>query len=292
MRRARFFHRVLFSAPAAPARGDAVDGSLTLENLVLRAMTFPEDDADHPLANRFRAFLRRPAFPCVGAKSALQRGQLRLVVAGDLAAGRDDDRIYPALLAFVARTREAPGLFQSFAVLFEGPTSLTEEAFETHLWARIQALSDRDSRVGLPYDPRVRADPDDPHFALSLGGEAFFVVGLHPGASRPARRFEAPALVFNLREQFVRLRAEGRYESLRAAILDRDLAWTGSINPMLARHGETSEARQYSGRLVGEAWTCPFRRRETAPRGDPDQVARDLRAGAFLAPPRARTEQL
>jgi uncharacterized protein len=30
---------------------------------------------------------------------------------------------------------------------------------------------------------------------------------------------------------------------------------------MLARHGEVSEARQYSGRVVGEGRRCPFRPR-------------------------------
>ena len=39
----------------------------------------------------------------------------------------------------------------------------------------------------------------------------------------------------------------------------RDEALTGSRNPMLARHGEASEARQYSGRAVDEDWRCPFR---------------------------------
>ena len=34
---------------------------------------------------------------------------------------------------------------------------------------------------------------------------------------------------------------------------------SGSINPMLARHGESSEARQYSGRVVDEDWKCPLK---------------------------------
>ena len=66
-------------------------------------------------------------------------------------------------------------------------------------------------------------------------------------------------MVFNLHEQFETLRAEGRYERMREAILDRDRKLAGDINPMLARHGESSEARQYSGRAVGDAWSCPFR---------------------------------
>jgi hypothetical protein len=33
---------------------------------------------------------------------------------------------------------------------------------------------------------------------------------------------------------------------------------------MLARHGEASEAAQYSGRQVPSDWTCPFRHRRVA----------------------------
>ena len=104
----------------------------------------------------------------------------------------------------------------------------------------------------------VCADPGNPHFSLSFGGEAFFVVGLHPQASRPARRFAHPALVFNLHDQFERLRRDGRYERMREAILTRDEELAGSINPMLSRHGEASEAAQYSGREVDPDWVAPF----------------------------------
>ena len=46
---------------------------------------------------------------------------------------------------------------------------------------------------------------------------------------------------------------------MREKILIRDEALAGSRNPMLSRHGDTSEARQYSGRAVGADWACPFR---------------------------------
>jgi FPC/CPF motif-containing protein YcgG len=46
---------------------------------------------------------------------------------------------------------------------------------------------------------------------------------------------------------------------MRTKILARDVKLAGNVNPMLARHGEASEAAQYSGRLVGDDWTCPFR---------------------------------
>lgn len=254
-------------------------------------MLFPTDDSRHPLAEDLRTFIRNPPFPCVGAKSALSRDGIRIVVARDITSAWDDMRIYPALLAFICRYRERPELFQSFAVLFEGPTDLSEAAFEDQLWARVQSLSDKDSCLGQPYDPRVASDPDNPHFSLSLGGEAFFVVGLHPRSSRRARRFAVPALIFNLHDQFENLRAQGRFERMRQSIMARDEAWTGSRNPMLADHGERSPARQFSGRAVSDDWACPFQRR-ARPEPHPDdaaQVARDLRSGAFLDAPLGRT---
>lgn len=226
-------------------------------------MHLPTDDSGHPLALAFQDFIRSQPFPCVGAKSALSKGRMKIVVARSIASGWDDPRLYPALLAFICRYRAKPDLFQSFAIVFEGPSEIGEEDFERHLWARLQSLSDKDAFLGQAYDTRVAPDPEDPHFSLSFGGEAFFVVGMHPGASRPARRFPYPVMVFNLRAQFEQLRAEGRYEKLRAAILSRDEALAGSVNPMLARHGDASEARQYSGRVVDEDWVCPFRGRRT-----------------------------
>ncbi len=212
----------------------------------------------HPLAERFRAFVRQPAFSCVGAKSALSRDQLHIMVARDIRSAWDDLRILPELHEFAAGYALQPKLFQSFVVLFEGPDEITEGAFEQHLWARVQSLSDKDRWLGQAHDGRVSPDPTNPHFSLSFGGQAFFVVGLHPGASRLARRFERPALVFNLHDQFEQLRADGLYPRLRDTILDRDLALNGSHNPMLARFGDNSEARQYSGRVVEDDWRCPF----------------------------------
>jgi FPC/CPF motif-containing protein YcgG len=214
---------------------------------------------DRHLRQSFERFVREPAFPCVGAKSALSRGTLKVVACWSILSAWDDVRIHRKLLAWAKAYRRSPGLFRSIAFVFAQPQALSEAEFEQALWTRLQSLADKDAWLSQPYDARVSGDPDDPHFSLSFGGEAFFVVGLHPGASRPARRFERPALVFNLHDQFEQLRAEGRYERIRDTIIERDVELAGSANPMLARHGEASEAAQYSGRVVEGDWRCPFR---------------------------------
>lgn len=234
----------------------------------------PITDHDHPLGEAFRAFVQSKDFPCVGAKAALAKSQMSILVARDIQSSWDDLRIYPHLFRLAERYADNPKLFQTIVVIFESPLELSEEAFEDRLWERVQSLSDKDEWLGHDHDPRVSSDPDNPHFSLSFAGEAFFVVGLHPRASRPARRFQAPTLVFNLHDQFEQLRAEGRYEGLREAILDRDAAFAGSVNPMLQRHGEGSEAAQYSGRVVGEDWTCPFSRRQPEAANDEREILR------------------
>lgn len=201
-------------------------------------------------------------FPCVGAKSALAQGNLEVIAATSLADDGDDARIHRRLVEWSRAAREAQEGFRSLAVLFAGPLRLDERAFETHLWERIEALLALDRRRGHRPAAGYSADPASPDFALSFGGEAYFAVGLHPGASRPARRLPYPGIVFNLHNQFTKLRADGRYEKMRKVILSRDEAYAGSLNPMVARHGDVSEARQYSGRAVGEGWVCPMANRE------------------------------
>lgn len=202
-------------------------------------------------------------FPCLGAKSAMASGALRTLVYWSLHGAQDDERIHSELIDWVATYRKDPTGLRSLVVVFAGPHDLDEKEFEAALWERLQSLSNVDERRGHPYDESVSPVPDDPKFSLSFGGAAFFVVGLHSNASRPARRTPRPTLIFNLHEQFERLRNEGLYERMREKILKRDMAYAGSINPMLARFGEASEARQYSGRVVGNDWQCPFRDRRT-----------------------------
>jgi FPC/CPF motif-containing protein YcgG len=75
----------------------------------------------------------------------------------------------------------------------------------------------------------------------------------------PARRSSASAtLVFNPHAQFEQIRTNGRYNHLRDTIRTRDVAYSGSVNPMLQNFGEASEVYQYTGKAYDNAWQCPF----------------------------------
>ena len=218
------------------------------------------DRHDHAIVQRFEAFVAGAEYPCVGAKAAMGNSASFHFIARDIRSAWDDLGIHRSICNFVTRVKGGADGLRSHVVLFEGPVELTETAFETSLWERLSSISQKDKWMGYPHDDAISDGPDHPNFGVSVGGTAFFVVGLHPGASRPARRFERPALVFNLHSQFNTLKADGRYSKMQTTIRSRDEKLAGSINPMLAAHGEISEARQYSGRGVGEDWRCPFSR--------------------------------
>ena len=221
-------------------------------------LTLARRPDDEDLAASLLNHIEKRDFPCVGAKSALARGSLRVEPARSITSGWDDVRIHDMLLHWSWDYAEDSEGLRSFAVVFGGPDDLTEEQFEAAMWERLQSLAAKDVWRGQKLDPKVSADPDDPHFSLSFGGQGYFVVGMHPGASRAARRTPHPTMVFNLHDQFETLRAENRYARMKEQILKRDEKLDGSVNPMLSQHGDTSEARQYSGRQVGEGWRCPF----------------------------------
>ncbi len=82
---------------------------------------------------------------------------------------------------------------------------------------------------------------------------------MHPHASRRARRFAWPALVFNAHDQFEQLRKAGTLAGLQRQIRQREIALDGTLNANLSEYGEASEALQYSGRANAAGWTCPFR---------------------------------
>ena len=217
-----------------------------------------DQDAESPpeaIGEGLEAMVLHPDYPCLGARSVFNRDRATVVVLEELATDAATTTLVRALTSFGQGTDRAAG-FASLVAVFRATTITDENEFEALLWRQLELLHEADHQ---PWDPRVSDDPGNPHFAFSLGGTAFFVVGLHPQSSRIARRTPLPTLVFNLHEQFEELRGSDRFDRMRDTIRRRDTELQGSLNPMVADHGRSSEARQYSGRAVPAAWEAPAR---------------------------------
>lgn len=223
-------------------------------------------DAGRPSAlaclvhDSFRALALNPHFACLGGQAAVRQNAYRFGLYAAMGSVASTSALARGLQSFNddADLRARP--LTAFVACFVAPVSGGEEPFERLLWSTLQQLSDLDAQ---PWASDRRADPDSPEFSFSFGGVGFFVIGLHAGSSRLARRFAWPTLVFNPHRQFDRLRSNGQYAHFQSAVRARDMALQGTTNPMLSDFGEQSEARQYSGRTVGPEWECPFRHRRS-----------------------------
>lgn len=210
--------------------------------------------------HRFRTAVLECAFPCLGARSAIRAGAYRFGLYPEIGSCRATKGLARDLTDFLASRSGMSGRFHTFVASFAGFVPPDESAFERRLWEQLQRLHDHDSPQHA-WDPTVSSDPAAPDFSFSFGGTALFVVGLHPGSSRRARRFAWPTLVFNPHDQFTRLRHQGKFARMQELIRRREIQLQGTLNPNLSNFGSVSDARQYSGRPVEPDWRCPFHAR-------------------------------
>lgn len=208
------------------------------------------------LIQGFRSFVAQSAFPCVGAKSALNQDRIDFQVCDRLGSANSAALLRTRLAHFSA-CNQNPGLNPtSFVAIFKDALD-SEDDFHKRLWTQLQAIHDSDIKEH-PWASEVSDDPASADFSFSVASRAFFVVGLHPRSSRLARRAPRPTLVFNFHDQFEAMRISGRFQKLQTAIRGRDIALQGNINPVLSVYGDASEALQYSGRVSSG---CPFQSR-------------------------------
>lgn len=207
-------------------------------------------------------YVAAPAFPCVGARSAFNKGRVRFASYGVLGSERNAAALCEDLRRFSAEFPDPGAEPVSFIAMF-GNDSGSEARFACELWQQLQAMHEHD-REHFDWDPTVSDDVSAADFSFSIAGRAFFVVGLNPASSRLARRAPMPCMVFNFHNQFETLRASGKYAGMQKVIRNRDVELQGTINPVLAQFGTASEARQYSGVAVDANWKCPFHVKEDA----------------------------
>jgi FPC/CPF motif-containing protein YcgG len=232
---------------------------------------FPQQDALLPFKDRASAIAANPGqifqmichfmtmknYPCVAALQSFAQREFLVGIypsVADLSGAKD---LRQDLLYYLQRYRESYSQFLSFWAVFPTVKPMDEDAFEQFLWEELTLLTSEEARP-FDRDTRVSDDPKDPSFCLSLGGQAFFVVGMHPNASRISRRFPVPALIFNVFEQFELLEQSGGYETMVKINRARDIRLQKSLNPMVEKYGDHWESIQFSGKVNPNNWRCPF----------------------------------
>jgi FPC/CPF motif-containing protein YcgG len=215
----------------------------------------PASEADQQMESQFEDFILENNHPCVMAQSVFTQKQVDFHVYEELGTKTAANYILKDIKEYLGKYDFSSNDFFTFIAAFRNSETFSEKEFEKLMWQQLQYIHEADE---ADWDPEVNPDPQSKNFSFSIAGQAFYMVGMHPGSSRMARQSPFPVMVFNLHWQFEKLREMGAYDNVRNKIRERDFELQGSNNPMLEDFGEQSEARQYSGRAVEEAWKCPF----------------------------------
>ncbi len=232
--------------------------SAYLDGTLFRLLDWREPTGQAKMTHQlFRSFVTNDRFACVGAKGAVMSGGYRFALYDRFPSPNASEGLARDLAAFVAELPHIAAKYKTFVAVFNDTTIAGEADFEERLWRQLDVLHAADVRH-FDWNPSVSRDPADARFAFSAAGHPFFVIGMHPQASRLSRRFALPALVFNSHEQFRELKSSGHYARIREQVRARELELQGSLNPNLSDHGDCSEAGQYAGRAVEDEWICPF----------------------------------
>jgi len=207
------------------------------------------------IEEEYRSFIIEKNHPCIMANTVFAMDQYTIHSYEKLGSKTTASLLLNAIEEYIENYDFNGKNFESLIAVFPETSIETELEFENLLWRQLQFIHEKDS---APWDNKVSDNPQDPNFSFSIKGHAFYIVGMHPKSSRMARRAPYPTMVFNLHAQFEQLREMGAYHKVRDKIRQRDKALQGNVNPVLEDFGKSSEARQYSGRNVGDVWKCPF----------------------------------
>lgn len=196
-------------------------------------------------------------YPCVAALSSFYKQDYEVNTYSKMGQLHQRPQLRNDLLSYLAQYLETKSTYFTFWAVFEDSFFNDEEHFEAGLWDELSALTSEKTKA-FDQDPRFSSDPTDKRFCFSLGGKAFFVVGLHPQSSRDSRKFPWPTLVFNVYEQFDQLMQKDLYQPMIQQNRKRDVQFQGNINPMVEQYGDDWESIQFSGKKNPGSWKCPF----------------------------------
>lgn len=203
----------------------------------------------------FKDFIIQKNHPCVMARSLFTDDNVEIHAFDELGSEATAKKLLSAIEQYVSGYNFENNTFETLIAVFPNEIINSELEFEEKMWKQLQLIHNVDPH---PWDSEVSSDPENSKFSFSIAGKAFYIIGMHPKSSRMARQAPFPAMIFNLHSQFEKLREMGVYQRVKKRIRKADEKLQGSINPMLDDFGDSSEARQYSGRTVDESWKCPF----------------------------------
>jgi FPC/CPF motif-containing protein YcgG len=219
-------------------------------------------DEECTMKEEFREHIMSKYFPYLNAKIVFQRNTFYFGFYDILASKHTTMLLWHHLMDFINRQSDFwtnNQIFTRYVACFRTLRDIDEIVFERLLWKQLQLIHAEDVQNGIKWAENDSDNPTDSNFIFSIGGRAFFIVGLHPNSSRKARRFQTPTITFNSLDQFTNLRQLKMFNEVKQVIRNNDLLQNKSINPNLIINHQKSDAFEYSGKLIHEDWIPNFK---------------------------------
>ncbi len=142
-------------------------------------------DPQEDIHKEIRSLVLQKNYPCVAAIQSVLQHEYLVGMYGDFGSGKDWQRLRHDLLNFL-KTLNSTGLrYLSFWAIFNPlPIGLKDDTeYDKKFWRELSLLTSEEDKL-KDWGANNISDPNDPSFCLSLNGEKFFVVGMHPQSPR------------------------------------------------------------------------------------------------------------
>jgi FPC/CPF motif-containing protein YcgG len=141
--------------------------------------------------------------------------------------------------------RLSPDNFASFDVAFTATEFANEQGAAIELYALLVNMHRYDVSQGYAWAKGVSNDPRNPNFQMSIGGYAWFLPLLWPGAYAPARRFPHAYLPWQSNNLFDALRKAKKYDAAQNLVRENEIKAHGFVPALLGELGKNLEILSY-----------------------------------------------
>lgn len=203
----------------------------------------------------FKKYVHGREMPCTFGKSVVEKGRYEyLVVDNQLsdpsAAAQVCQGLYQFIEQFGIATigqdgRVEPSNFASFDVAFVGASFASQQEASYELYSLLVNIHTYDESQGYGWAPGVSNDPHNTNFQMSVGGHAWFLPLLWPGAYAPSRRAPHVYLPWQSNNLFAALKKAGKYEAAQNLVRANETAVHGFVPGLLGQLGENLEILSY-----------------------------------------------
>lgn len=203
----------------------------------------------------FTNYVESEEMPCVFGKNAVEKGNYTyLVVEHALSHPAAAEQVCEGLYAFIDEYdiatigqtgRLSPNNFASFDVAFVNTNFAHQQEASYELYSLLINMHKYDKQQGYPWAPGVSNDPHSFDFQMSVGGHAWFLPLLWPGAYAPSRRAPHVYLPWQSNNLFEALKKAKKYEAAQNMVRSEEVRVHGFVPKLLGQLGKNLEILSY-----------------------------------------------